>query len=455
LKTLKFLAQVLLIVMLISLTACGGGSKEEKVAVIVALTQTAAASSAQPSATPAAELGHIVGSVHGVAPPTPALTVYAVEVSTNEWVSVDTPESQGEAPFTLDVKPGTYVVFSQGLGYPSVDGWSLGLVNVASGQTVSGIEVRPPSQSECGSMFGTPASPDGRYPAVPGPTDECKAKVMAGADQQSAAASAQPERIQFAAGATDARLQNHLSAGGLHPYVFGASAGQEMGINLIPSDLSILSIWGADGQILAKEEERVSGWRGIVPTTQDYYIDVISNSNSDLDYTLDVYISAASQSNSATNIFPKVHPFNAAYMQGIFDTGFPSMLPPSFPAGDGLPAVAPYLIFSDTNSYAYDLGYGSDCQGGGACHYGSFTLAANSTGSFIGLNGFPYEAGRAQKVSLDRGITGYFVDSACGANCSDAMIWWMYNGYQYSLGLKGSRDQVIALANAAINNSIP
>jgi hypothetical protein len=456
-KINKLLIFVLLTALVISLIACGGASKEDQIAVVVALTQTAAASTpSQPAAAPAAELGHIVGAAHGVAPPTPSMTIYAIEVSTNEWVSVQTAESQGEAAFTLDVKPGTYVVFSSlGLGYPSMDGWSLGLVNVANGETVSGITVAPPSQSDCGVMFGVPASPDGLYPAVPGPTEECMAAVMSGGQQAPAAPSTQPQRIQFAAGATDARLQNRLSPGGLHPYVFGASAGQEMGINLIPSDMGILSIWGADGTILAKEEERVSGWRGIVPTTQDYYIDVISASNSDFDYTLDVYVSALTQGNPATNVFPKAHPFNAAYMQGIFDSGLPAMLPPSFPVGDGLPAVAPYLIFSDSNSYAYDLGYGPDCQGGGACHYGSFTTAANSTGSFIGLNGFPYEAGKAQKVSLDKGITGYFVDSSCGANCSDAMIWWMYNGYQYSLGLQAQRDQVIAMANVAINNSIP
>ena len=231
-KAYKTLIFVLLIAMMVSLAACGGASKEDQIAVVVALTQTAAASSpAQPDAAPTIELGHITGTAHGMAPPTPAMTIYAVEISTNEWVSVDTPETQGEASFTLDVKPGTYVVFSQGLGYPSVDGWSLGLVNVASGETVSGIEVAPPSQSDCGSMFGTPASPDGRYPAVPGPTEECMMAVMSGG-QPMAAPSTNPLRIEFAAGTTSASLQNRLSPGGLHPYVLGAMAGQEMGINL-------------------------------------------------------------------------------------------------------------------------------------------------------------------------------------------------------------------------------
>jgi len=453
-KAQRTLILILLIALTVSLSACGGASKEDQIAVVVALTQTAAAPVPAQPAAPAAELGHIVGTAHGMAPPTPAMTIYAVEISTHEWVSIQTAESQGEVSFTLDVKPGTYVVFSQGLGYSSVDGWSLGLVNVASGETVSGITVAPPSQSDCGVMFGIPASPDGLYPAMPGPTEECMMTVMSGG-QVPMSASSKPQQIQFAPGTTSASLQGRMTPGSLAPYALGAMAGQEMGINLTPGEMGILSIWGLDGTVLMAESERGSGWRGIVPTTQEYYIDVISISNSDFDYTLDVYVSALSQANPATTVFPRVHPFDAAYMQGIFDTGFPAMLPSNFPVGSGLPAIVPYLIFTDSNSYAFSLDYGSDCMGGGACHYGAFTAAANSTGAIISMNGFPFNPGTAQKVALERGITGYFMDSTCGANCSDATVWWMYNGYQYSLGLKGTRDQVIATANTAINNSIP
>jgi len=458
LKARKTLIFVLLIALTVSLAACGGASKEDQIAVVVALTQTAAAPApAQPAApaAPAVDLGHISGTAHGMAPPTPAMTIYAVEVSTHEWVSVQTAESQGEASFTLDVKPGTYVVFSSlGMGYPAVDGWSLGLVNVASGETVSGITVAPPSQSECGAMFGVPASPDGLYPAIPGPTEDCMMTVMSGG-QVPISASSKPQQIQFAPGTTSASLQGHMTPGSLAPYALGAMAGQEMSINLTPGEMGILSIWGLDGTVLMSEDERGSGIRLIVPTTQEYYIDVISVSNSDFDYTLDVYVSALTQGNPATNVFPKVHPFSAAYMQGLFDSGLSVMLPPSFPSGAGLPEVVPSFIYADSNSYAYNLDYGADCMGAGACHYGTFTAAANSTGAIISMNGFPFNSGTAQKVALDRGITGYFMDSTCGASCSDATIWWMYNGYQYSLGLKASRDQVIAMANAAINNSIP
>jgi hypothetical protein len=44
----------------------------------------------------------------------------------------------------------------------------------------------------------------------------------------------------------------------------------------------------------------------------------------------------------------------------------------------------------------------------------------------------------------------------CGANCDDARLWWIYDGYEYMLGLKAGRyEDVVALANAAIVNSVP
>ncbi|MCJ7566522.1 MAG: hypothetical protein MUO58_03160, partial [Anaerolineales bacterium] len=61
----------------------------------------------------------------------------------------------------------------------------------------------------------------------------------------------------------------------------------------------------------------------------------------------------------------------------------------------------------------------------------------------------------AQVVDLAHGITGYFVPAVCGANCDDARLWWIYDGYEYMLGLKGGvMEAVISLANAAIENSV-
>ncbi len=134
---------------------------------------------------PTVEPGFITGIVHGQAPPTFPMAVYAVDDMTGEWAFVETPHTDGPAPYTLEVLPGSYRVFacplegnSCALGY-SEDGWTLTMVTVATGQTIADIPVRPPSQSECGSTFGLPASPDGRFAAVAGPTEECRAAALA------------------------------------------------------------------------------------------------------------------------------------------------------------------------------------------------------------------------------------------------------------------------------------
>jgi len=157
------------------------------IAVAVALTQTAAASQTGAEQEPAA-VGFISGQVHLQAPPTPAMVVYAVDPITGIWASVETEPADAAVPFTIEVPPGNYQVFAfssesgAGVGYDSEDGWSLATVTVAAGQTVSDIPVRPPSQSECGSMFGLPNSPDGRFTGYGGATEECKAALLSAMD---------------------------------------------------------------------------------------------------------------------------------------------------------------------------------------------------------------------------------------------------------------------------------
>ncbi len=59
-------------------------------------------------------------------------------------------------------------------------------------------------------------------------------------------------------------------------------------------------------------------------------------------------------------------------------------------------------------------------------------------------------------IGLARNTPGYFIESTCGANCSDAQVFWIYGDFEYMVGLKGaSLEDVTALANAAIENSLP
>jgi hypothetical protein len=73
----------------------------------------------------------------------------------------------------------------------------------------------------------------------------------------------------------------------------------------------------------------------------------------------------------------------------------------------------------------------------------------------LGTVNFVFDAQRAQEVSLADDIQGYFFESVCAANCSDAQVFWVYDGFEYMLGLQsGIQQEVLDLANAAILNSV-
>ena len=174
-NTRNRLLQIMGLVLTLGLLAGCGSAPAEPTAM------PTATSVPTKEATVAASTGFITGRVHLASPPTPPMVVYAVDPSTGLWTSTETEAADGEAPFSLTVQPGSYQVFAFSdngayTGY-APDGWTLAAVSVAADQTIAEIIVRPPGQSECGSMFGVPASPDGRFAAVPGPSEECKAAL--------------------------------------------------------------------------------------------------------------------------------------------------------------------------------------------------------------------------------------------------------------------------------------
>jgi hypothetical protein len=265
----------------------------------------------------------------------------------------------------------------------------------------------------------------------------------------------EPERIQFASGATSARLQGQLYPGGIASYVLGGAAGQTMSINLNPGESGVLSIWGLDGTTLTDASEMASGIGIVLPATQDYFIDVISIAENPFDYTLDVSISALPAS-SGGQVFPRVEPFATGAMQSIAGYGVPVMLPAVFIGQAGLPPITSYLVQGAPGEYEFSLDYGEECRGAGACHFGVIAGKQTSFATPTGTTYTPFDSSLAEMVSLSRGITGYFINYACGASCGDAQVWWVYNGYQYMVGMKaGDKSAVVGMANAAIENSVP
>jgi hypothetical protein len=119
------------------------------------------------------------------------------------------------------------------------------------------------------------------------------------------------------------------------------------------------------------------------------------------------------------------------------------LLPKFIPESDGENPI--YAIIEAATPKKYDilLGFSPDCSGGTACRLGMLSAEAVTRKT-------PRLTGKA--VSLAKGITGYFVDSRCGANCSDATLTWRQEGVQYVVGLKaGDRTSLIKMANSAIN----
>ena len=96
--------------------------------------------------------------------------------------------------------------------------------------------------------------------------------------------------------------------------------------------------------------------------------------------------------------------------------------------------------------YVLQLAFTKTCGGGTACRYGMVSGQAVEGRA-------RREKGRA--VSLAHGITGYFVDAQCGANCSDSTLTWVQDGYRYTVGIKAEKvETLIKVANSAIESKL-
>ena len=109
----------------------------------------------------------------------------------------------------------------------------------------------------------------------------------------SAAAQGGPtgRRISFAPGAITATRTGVLTMGGMVRYVLGINAGQTLNVSAASANNNvILIIFGADGTVLLSDHVDASSWSGVVPSTQDYYVDVRAIDGTSANYTLTVTI---------------------------------------------------------------------------------------------------------------------------------------------------------------------
>jgi len=99
-----------------------------------------------------------------------------------------------------------------------------------------------------------------------------------------------PVRIEFTAGGTSTKLSGVLASGSVDHYVLRAEAKQQLKTIIYPPGAVSVAVIGADGTVLKSDLDNTSDWTGVLPASQDYFIDVRSMITSDTEYTLDISI---------------------------------------------------------------------------------------------------------------------------------------------------------------------
>ncbi len=101
------------------------------------------------------------------------------------------------------------------------------------------------------------------------------------------------ERITFKPGTTSISLTGKLAASASKLYVLRALAGQTMSVNLTFTEgQAILLVWGEDGDVLLSDHAEASRLERVLPTTQDYFIQVKGGPDGNTSYNMTIDIPA-------------------------------------------------------------------------------------------------------------------------------------------------------------------
>lgn len=103
----------------------------------------------------------------------------------------------------------------------------------------------------------------------------------------------QAKRITFLPGSISAGVESPLSGGAIARYVLAIRAGQTLTVTVAsPTQDVFPDIYGADGVQLKQSRDKQPNWSGKLPTTQDYFINVVSTGK-DTRFTLQIIIPSA------------------------------------------------------------------------------------------------------------------------------------------------------------------
>jgi hypothetical protein len=109
--------------------------------------------------------------------------------------------------------------------------------------------------------------------------------------------------------------------------------------------------------------------------------------------------------------------------------------------GQGSDRVYAVVTRAEPRSYSIVLAFTADCNGASFCRIGSLTGSAAGKKRLSG-----------KRIRLARGVAGYYIEGACGANCEDSVISWKAGPNLYTAGIKGgTAADVSAMANAVLS----
>ena len=143
---------------------------------------------------------------------------------------------------------------------------------------------------------------------------------------------------------------------------------------------------------------------------------------------------------------PAVNPLFRPLLAKLTGIAIPVLLPPHI-ARQTAKDLPLYASVDDLGRYSYliDMGYTSDCRGGGACRLGTVTGGPEVDTPTI----FDYP--RGQHVRLRNGGLALYFPYTCGASCGDSVLVFEIQGVVYTVSVKaGTLAEVRSMADSFV-----
>jgi len=141
---------------------------------------------------------------------------------------------------------------------------------------------------------------------------------------------------------------------------------------------------------------------------------------------------------------PAVNPLFRPLLAKLTGIAIPVLLPTHI-ARQTAKDLPLYASVDDLGRYSYliDMGYTSDCRGGGACRLGTVTGGPEVDTPTI----FDYP--RGQHVRLRSGALALYFPYTCGASCGDSVLVFEVQGVVYTVSVKaGTLAEVRSMAES-------